>query len=228
MLKRFLLLAALCLAFGGEVFAKGSVSVRGYTRKDGTYVRPHTRSAPGSNSSSSSSTYTPIYTPPATPEKTPRTDEVLTIQLKNCVGVMRPEEVWIFLDDAEVREARLLLAQPLRTTEQRERLSHLAQECSRRRTRYLELFNKTDRKAVENIELRILTQAFETNKAMLAKENPMAQLTALSAASLVPGVAASTPASDGVEVIDSDTALERIIEQNKRIIELLEKLTEKK
>jgi len=26
----------------------GPVSVRGYTRKDGTYVRPHTRSAPGS------------------------------------------------------------------------------------------------------------------------------------------------------------------------------------
>lgn len=26
----------------------GSVSVQGYTRKDGTYVRPHTRSAPGS------------------------------------------------------------------------------------------------------------------------------------------------------------------------------------
>lgn len=29
-------------------FTCGPVSVRGYTRKDGTYVRPHTRSAPGS------------------------------------------------------------------------------------------------------------------------------------------------------------------------------------
>lgn len=27
----------------------GSVSVKGYTRKDGTYVAPHTRSAPDSN-----------------------------------------------------------------------------------------------------------------------------------------------------------------------------------
>jgi hypothetical protein len=33
-----------------------TVQVRGYYRKDGTYVRPHTRSSPGSNES---------YTPPA-------------------------------------------------------------------------------------------------------------------------------------------------------------------
>jgi hypothetical protein len=32
----------------GVAPAAGRVSVRGYTRKDGTYVRPHTRSYPGS------------------------------------------------------------------------------------------------------------------------------------------------------------------------------------
>lgn len=30
-----------------EALAQGRVHVRGYTRRDGTYVRPHTRSAPG-------------------------------------------------------------------------------------------------------------------------------------------------------------------------------------
>ena len=34
-----------------ELKYNGPVSVRGYTRKDGTYVRPHTRSAPGTRSS---------------------------------------------------------------------------------------------------------------------------------------------------------------------------------
>lgn len=42
-----------------ECEAKGTVQVRGYYRKDGTYVAPHTRSAPGSGTSSSSS-----WTPP--------------------------------------------------------------------------------------------------------------------------------------------------------------------
>lgn len=35
---------------GGRSYSSGgTVSVRGYTRKDGTYVRPHTRSAPSSS-----------------------------------------------------------------------------------------------------------------------------------------------------------------------------------
>jgi hypothetical protein len=33
-------------AYAPSVGSGGRVSVRGYTRKDGTYVRPHTRSAP--------------------------------------------------------------------------------------------------------------------------------------------------------------------------------------
>lgn len=50
-------LALILLGYGAEILAKGrggssrggSVSVRGYYRKDGTYVRPHTRSAPDGN-----------------------------------------------------------------------------------------------------------------------------------------------------------------------------------
>ncbi len=50
----------------------GTVHVKGYYRKDGTYVRPHTRSAPGSGShysAPSSRSYTP---PPDSPRTTPR------------------------------------------------------------------------------------------------------------------------------------------------------------
>lgn len=39
-----------------ELLAQKSVPVRGYTRRDGTYVRPHMRSAPGSSGSATSST----------------------------------------------------------------------------------------------------------------------------------------------------------------------------
>ncbi len=56
-----LLLLLVCLP--DDIFAKGksgskgkSVSVRGYTRKDGTYVRPHYRSAPNGTSSDNWST----------------------------------------------------------------------------------------------------------------------------------------------------------------------------
>jgi hypothetical protein len=48
--------AALILcAFVSVAAASGSVHVKGYTRKDGTYVAPYTRSAPGASSHSSSS-----------------------------------------------------------------------------------------------------------------------------------------------------------------------------
>jgi len=40
-----LLIIALLLAFSATAFAK-DVYVKGYTRKDGTYVQPHYRSAP--------------------------------------------------------------------------------------------------------------------------------------------------------------------------------------
>jgi hypothetical protein len=41
-----------------------TVKVRGYYRKDGTYVRPHTRSAPGTASSSGATPYRPNYVAP--------------------------------------------------------------------------------------------------------------------------------------------------------------------
>jgi hypothetical protein len=36
--------------FGGSNSGNGAVNVRGYYRKDGTYVAPHTRSSPGTGS----------------------------------------------------------------------------------------------------------------------------------------------------------------------------------
>jgi hypothetical protein len=55
-MKNFLLVLFLTCTLVTPVFAGGkSVSVRGYTRKDGTYVAPYTRSAPGSKSGYSSS-----------------------------------------------------------------------------------------------------------------------------------------------------------------------------
>lgn len=54
--------------------AKGSVNVRGYHRRDGTYVAPHTRSAPGSGSRSSGSSFSGGWTPPSfSPTIRPRT-----------------------------------------------------------------------------------------------------------------------------------------------------------
>lgn len=52
------LAVALAVAWPGIATAKGAktVHVRGYYRKDGTYVRPHMRSAPGYGSSTSFST----------------------------------------------------------------------------------------------------------------------------------------------------------------------------
>jgi hypothetical protein len=50
-MKKTLSLLILCLAvvfFSTELFAQRS-SVRGYTRRDGTYVQPHYRSAPDGN-----------------------------------------------------------------------------------------------------------------------------------------------------------------------------------
>ena len=57
------------LLLGGALAEARRVSVRGYTRRDGTYVRPYTRSSPGSGSSSSSGgsyTSTSVYTPSVT------------------------------------------------------------------------------------------------------------------------------------------------------------------
>ena len=51
----WLVLAAVCLC--GVADAVAQVRVRGYTRKDGTYVRPHYRSRPDGNFYNNWSTY---------------------------------------------------------------------------------------------------------------------------------------------------------------------------
>jgi len=50
-----LALTSVLLLMGAHGEAKGSVSVKGYTRANGTYVAPYTRSSPGSGSYTSSS-----------------------------------------------------------------------------------------------------------------------------------------------------------------------------
>lgn len=73
------LLLALALLTPSIGLAKGKssggpVHVKGYYRKDGTYVRPHTRSAPGSGGKKSSGSYTPpAVIPPADESPPPKT-----------------------------------------------------------------------------------------------------------------------------------------------------------
>lgn len=52
-LRPIILVALLLGVWTAPLVAQRRVSVRGYTRKDGTYVRPHTRSLPGSGAAGS-------------------------------------------------------------------------------------------------------------------------------------------------------------------------------
>ncbi len=69
------LFLCVCLAITSAVFAKGtkasggtkSVHVKGYTKKDGTYVEPHTRSAPKTHASK------PLPPPPPVTSQTKTT-----------------------------------------------------------------------------------------------------------------------------------------------------------
>jgi len=66
-MKRLFLLIALIIAFSAEGFSqRKTTSIKGYYRKDGTYVRPHTRTYNGSGSSSYSSSYNTSKTPDST------------------------------------------------------------------------------------------------------------------------------------------------------------------
>src|SRR6478735_11525203 len=47
--KRIFIALFVFLVFGATIQAQADVSVRGYYRKDGTYVRPHMRSDPDGN-----------------------------------------------------------------------------------------------------------------------------------------------------------------------------------
>ena len=61
MLRAFVASLAILVFAPIPAWAGKTVNVRGYTRKDGTYVSPHTRSSPGSGSSFSSE---PVFVPP--------------------------------------------------------------------------------------------------------------------------------------------------------------------
>ena len=63
-MKRIVLGIIAALAFGSV--AEAQVNVRGYTRSDGTYVAPHTRSSPNSSTADNygSSNRAPAYTAP--------------------------------------------------------------------------------------------------------------------------------------------------------------------
>lgn len=59
---KILLFVIILVSSVSALFAAGTVNVRGYTRKDGTYVAPHTRAAPGTASKT-----TPSYTESSAP-----------------------------------------------------------------------------------------------------------------------------------------------------------------
>lgn len=62
---RIAFIAGLALAIAGSAAAQ--VHVRGYTRSDGTYVAPHTRSSPNNTTADNYGSYrapTPSYTAP--------------------------------------------------------------------------------------------------------------------------------------------------------------------
>jgi hypothetical protein len=65
MWRKLVTVVALLLLSPIPTLAGGSVSVRGYHRKDGTYVSPHTRSSPGSGRSQS-----PVFVPPPVVSRT--------------------------------------------------------------------------------------------------------------------------------------------------------------
>lgn len=90
MKKGLLLLLSFVLVFPlffgfvdvGEADAK-TVKVKGYYRKDGTYVRPHTRNYGGSSSSGSSSDYNYNYSIPSYPMPTLSTSEIVNLYKGN-------------------------------------------------------------------------------------------------------------------------------------------------
>lgn len=84
MLKYFV--AALALLVAGSAAAQ--VHVRGYTRSDGTYVAPHTRSSPDSSTyNNRSSTYSslPPYSAPRSAYSAPSTS---TCSGYGCAGTL--------------------------------------------------------------------------------------------------------------------------------------------
>ena len=89
-----LLILAFVLALNPESITGGSsgnkVQVKGYYRKDGTYVQPYTRRAPGTVATPQPNSNTPgIYSPPSsastgTPSLTPSTPKCFSVNGQPC------------------------------------------------------------------------------------------------------------------------------------------------
>ncbi len=125
-----ILFTMLCFALTHVVAQAGgkSVSVQGYTRKDGTYVAPHMRSAPGTGSSIP----TPRYDAPSGPRLEPRTtargqDEAHKAEAEQAPA-NRPDTTYGIVKiknvNAEVRSVRV--SRPLFVSNSKHKLSSKA------------------------------------------------------------------------------------------------------
>lgn len=120
MTRAILLLTLILLTFATPALAGKRVNVRGYYRKDGTYVRPHTRSAPGSGSSySGSSSY---YFPSVTPRTEYRTGYRTDYQKEARTVVSEQER----LEQERLEQARQELNRLEREKKERERRENIA------------------------------------------------------------------------------------------------------
>lgn len=100
------ILLGVLAAFAFASVAEAQVNVRGYTRSDGTYVAPHTRSSPNSTTSDNYSAYRtpnapastynaprPLYSTPSPPPATTCTGYSCYGQPSTANGQPRTNEV---------------------------------------------------------------------------------------------------------------------------------------
>lgn len=72
---------AVLLAFCADVFAQKTVHVKGYTRKDGTVVKPYDRRAPGTKGTTTTTAPSPVATSPTSQRPTAPVDPNLIVYL---------------------------------------------------------------------------------------------------------------------------------------------------
>lgn len=122
--------AMLCFAVSNIVAQAGgkSVSVRGYTKKDGTYVAPHTRSAPGTGSSMPIPRYDFPSEPRLEPRTTARGQEVTSKAEIKPAPTIRPVITYATVKiknvNAEVRSVRV--SRPLFVNNSKHKISSKA------------------------------------------------------------------------------------------------------
>jgi hypothetical protein len=92
MLRIAVLIWVWLFIFQTSITEAKTVNVRGYYRKDGTYVSPHTRSSPGSGGGSSISIATPSYEPRTEYRDTARSSARTTAR-KSSSGVENPLDI---------------------------------------------------------------------------------------------------------------------------------------